>query len=289
MPLVAAAIAPHGFPIIPELGDDVEGGGRTPGEMAALGKLFREQGVEAVVITGPHGIRADGAFALVDAARAAGTLRWKGRQVEVNAPCDRPLIEAIATRAAADGVPVTRVSYAGNRADQAVVPLDWGALVPLWFLGHDQNETGTGDVLSPAPSSPGGPPAVMITPSRSLSRQQMIDFGTSVGEAIAADPRRIGFIASCDWAHVHRDDGPYGFHEAGARVDAIIQDVIARNAYRELLDLPDEDVQNAAIDGLWQTLILAGVRDVTPFDLELRSYEAPTYYGMIVATAAVPA
>lgn len=287
MPLVAAAIVPHGFPIIPELGDEVEGGGSTPGAMAAFGELFRSQGVDAVVITGPHGIRADGAFAVVDAARAAGTLHWKGRKVEVNAPCDRPLIESISAAASEAGIPVSRVSFAGNRADQAVVPLDWGALVPLWFLGHDQNEAGTGDVLGPAPSATGGPPAVLITPSRSLPRDAMVAFGTAVGKAIDKDPRRIGFVASCDWAHTHRDDGPYGFHEAAERVDAIVMDAIRRNAFKELLELADEDVQNAAIDGLWQTLILAGVRDVTPFELEFRTYEAPTYYGMVVATAAV--
>lgn len=287
MPLVAAAIAPHGFPVIPELGDDVEGSGQTPREMSAMGDLFREQGVEAVVVAGPHGIRADGFFAVVDAARAAGTLHWKGRHVELNAPCDRRLIELITERATEDRLPVARVSYAGNRADQAVVPLDWGAMVPLWFLGHDQNEPGTGDVLGPAPSTPGGPPAVLITPSRSLSREAMVAFGRSVAAAIDADDRKIGFIASCDWAHTHRDDGPYGFHEAAERVDGIVVEAIRRNALIELINLPGDEVENAAIDGLWQTLMLAGIQEITPFELEFRSYEAPTYYGMIVATAAV--
>ncbi|HEV2128400.1 MAG TPA: aromatic ring-opening dioxygenase subunit LigB [Thermomicrobiales bacterium] len=287
MPLVAAAIAPHGFPVIPALGDDVEGEGETRPALAAMGEFFRQQGVEAVVIAGPHGIRADGFFAVVDAARAAGTLHWKGRQVELNAPCDRPLIEAISMQASDDGLPVARVSFAGNRADQAVVPLDWGALVPLWFLGHDQNEANTGNVLADPPSAPGGPPAVLITPSRSLDRKAMVAFGRSIASAIERDERGVGFIASCDWAHTHREDGPYGFHEAADRVDAIVVNAIRRNALMELIELPPEDVEHAAIDGLWQTLMLAGIQEVTPFDLQFRSYEAPTYYGMIVATTAV--
>lgn len=287
MPLVAAAIAPHGFPVIPELGDDGEGGKETTAQLGAMGTLFREADVEAVVLAGPHGIRVDGFFAVVDAARASGTLRWNGKAVEASVPCDRPLIEAITAQAAKDGHPVVRVGYAGNRADQAVVPLDWGGMVPLWFLGHDQNEAGTGDVLGSAPSAPGGPPAVLITPSRSLPRQAMVDFGQSVGRAIASDSRRIGFIASCDWAHTHRDDGPYGFHEAAAKVDAQVVDAIRRNALMELIDLPQQEVESAAIDGLWQTLMLAGVQKETRFLLELQSYEAPAYYGMIVATAMV--
>lgn len=286
MPLVAAAITPHGFPVIPELGDDVEGGGETPAQMRAMGELFAGRGVEAVVIVGPHGMRVDGSFALVDAARAAGMLRWKGSQVEANVPCDRALIDAIAAKAD-DDLPVARVGFAGNRADQAVVPLDWGALVPLWFLGHDQNVPGSGDVLSDPPAHASGPAAVLITPSRSLDREKMVAFGRMLGHVIADDPRPIGFVASCDWAHTHREDGPYGFHEAAARVDAIVRSAVERDALLDLIGLPAEDVENAAIDGLWQTLILAGVQEVTPFELEFRSYEAPAYYGMLVATAVV--
>lgn len=285
MPLVVGGIAPHGFPIIPALAADAEGGPETRRQMQALGDLFETKGVESVVIAGPHGIRADGYFAIVDAARVAGTLHWNGETVELSAPCDRDLGDAVASEAMDADLPVVRVSYAGNRSDQTVVPLDWGGLVPLWFLGHDQNEPGTGDVLGPEPDGPGGPPAVLITPSRALPRESMVAFGTAVATAIQNDPRRIGFIASCDWAHTHRDDGPYGFHEAAARVDRLVVDSIKDNSLKDLLDLPDAEVRNAAIDGLWQTLMLAGIQDVFPLDLELLSYEAPSYYGMIVATA----
>ena len=288
MPLVAAAIAPHGFPVIPELGGDGEDGGReTPAAMRAMGELFAARGVEAVIVVGPHGMRVEGAFAIVDAARAAGTLRWDGRRVEANVPIDRTLVEAIAGAAPGANLPVARVGYAGNRADQAVVPLDWGALVPLWFLGHDQNAAGSGDVLGEPPHRDTGPAAALIVPSRALPREMMVAFGRMLGTVIAADPRPIGFIASCDWSHTHREDGPYGWDAAAERVDAIVRSAIERNALMELIDLPQDEVERAAIDGLWQTLILAGVQEMTPFALALKSYEAPTYYGMMVATAAV--
>ncbi len=212
---------------------------------------------------------------------------WKGRRVEVNVPCDRRLIEAISLRAARDGLPVVRVSYAGNRADQAVVPLDWGAIVPLWFLGHDQNEPGTGDVLGSAPTGSAGPPVALLTPSRSLPWEKMLAFGRSLGVTMHTDDRRIGFVASCDWAHTHRNDGPYGFHEAAKRVDEYVTDAIRRNSLADLMHLAPADVEDAAIDGLWQALMLAGVQEISPFTLQLQSYEAPSYYGMVVATAAV--
>jgi aromatic ring-opening dioxygenase LigB subunit len=53
-----------------------------------------------------------------------------------------------------------------------------------------------------------------------------------------------------------------------------------------LIDLPAEQVEAAAIDGLWQALILAGVLQHTPMRGEVLSYEAPPAYatGMIVAS-----
>jgi aromatic ring-opening dioxygenase LigB subunit len=50
-----------------------------------------------------------------------------------------------------------------------------------------------------------------------------------------------------------------------------------------LIDLDEGRAQNAAIDGLWQALMLGGALDVAPMNVELLSYEAPTYYGMLVA------
>lgn len=50
-----------------------------------------------------------------------------------------------------------------------------------------------------------------------------------------------------------------------------------------LMDLDEGRAKDAAIDGLWQALMLFGAFEVTPMNVELLSYEAPTYYGMLVA------
>jgi hypothetical protein len=62
--------------------------------------------------------------------------------------------------------------------------------------------------------------------------------------------------------------------------------VVAGPRRVEAGDLPEEKVQNAAIDGLWQTLMLAGAMELVPMQGEVISYEAPAYYGMIVASFA---
>ncbi|MGH2533946.1 MAG: aromatic ring-opening dioxygenase subunit LigB [Thermomicrobiales bacterium] len=284
MPLVLAAIAPHGFPIIPELSDDANGALNTRQAMHELGRRASKHHLDAIVIAGPHGVRVDGAMCLADVARAAGTLRWEGRQVELNVPVDGDLTDAIAAEARVAGIPVALAGYAGNRRFQSVIPMDWGVLTPLWFLGHGRNMVGHGDVLSPKPSEDIGPPAVIITPSRSLPHQTMVDFGQAVGRAIQNDGRKVAFVASCDWGHTHKEDGPYGFHEDAARVDGRVVEAVRSGDLHSLMALTDEEVQNAAIDGLWQTLMLAGVLAVTPLSCEVLCYEAPSYYGMLVAS-----
>ncbi|HZG69712.1 MAG TPA: hypothetical protein VEZ12_23465 [Herpetosiphonaceae bacterium] len=58
---------------------------------------------------------------------------------------------------------------------------------------------------------------------------------------------------------------------------------VEANDLMRLIDLDELRVQDAAIDGLWQALMLAGALAVTPMNVELLSYEASTYYGMLVA------
>ena len=283
MPLVFAAIAPHGFPIIPELSDDAEGALATRAAMRVLGRRCATARPDALVIAGPHGVRVDGAICLGDVARAAGTLHWNGRMVEMNVPVDGPLTDRIAAAARAREIPIAMAGFGGNRRYQSVLPLDWGIITPLWFLGHGRNLAGLGNVLADPPPEDIGPPVVIVTPSRSLPRTAMVAFGRAVAEAAEADGRRVAFVASCDWAHTHRADGPYGFHPAAAEVDAQVVAAVRDGRLERLLDLDEQAATDAAIDGLWQALMLAGALEVVPMRHEVLSYEAPTYYGMLVA------
>lgn len=284
MPLVAATIAPHGWDLIPDLDENAGGALATQGALKQAGLLFAEADVDTVVLAGPHGIRVEGAICLGNVGRGAGTLERHGHKAEMNIPYDRPLALEIAAACESAGVPTALAGYAGNRPDQSATPLDWGAMVPLWFLGHDDNRPGSGSVLAPTPKDDHGPAIVLITPSRVLPRQAMVDFGKVLGEVFAKSGKKIGFVASCDWGHAHKESGPYGYHPAAAIVDDQVVAAIKANDLLSLIDLPDEDVQNAAIDGLWQVLMLAGIQGVTPLDVTFRSYEHPDYFGMIVAT-----
>ena len=194
------------------------------------------------------------------------------------------LTDAIAAAARERNIPLALVGYAGSRRAQSVLPLDWGFLTPLWFLGHDRNMPGKGDVLADAPDHDQGPPVVLVSPSRTIPREQLIRFGEAVADVADTSPRRIAFVASCDWGHRHAESGPYGFHPESAVVDAEVVAAVAANDILSLRDLPDDRAETAAIDGLWQLLMLGGALQGKGWASDVISYEAPTYYGMLVAT-----
>ena len=284
MPLVKACIAPHGFPIIPALSEDAEGALATRAAMEALAGEIAEAQPEVFVLASPHGLRVHERICLSYGARAAGTLHWQERQLEMNFSLDRELTEAIAERATARGVPVALGSFAGNRFDQSVIPLDWGSMTPLWFFGHRQDRTGLGHVLADVVGDDDGAPAVLMTPSRALPPAQMVEHGRAMAEAIEADSRRVVFVASCDWAHTHREDGPYGAHPEAATADGAIVEAIERDDLASIAGFDVDLFERTATDGFWQTLMLVGIAELVPLTGRLLCYEAPSYYGMITAS-----
>ena len=242
---------------------------------------------DVIFIAGPHGARVNGFISVADVREAAGTLRYQDRQVEMNVLVDGQLTQGIVEKARARGVPVAEVGFSIPSPGGGTMPLDWGFLTPLWFAGHSTNMVGYGDVLASfffGQPERLGPPVVLANPSHQLPRQANVDFGRAVAEAANADGRRVGFIASCDWAHRHLESGPGGFHPAAREMDELVVAAVKDNDPLRLIDLDDEFISNAAIDGLWQLLMLAGAMEITPMDVDFLTYEAPTYYGMVVAT-----
>ncbi len=281
--IVFACVAPHGWNLIPELDED-GGAPENRDALRRIGRRMAELDVEAIVIATPHNVRVEDAITLANVARGAGTLHEGENTVEINVPVDGPLTDAIAAAARARGLPIAMVGYAGNQRSESAVPLDWGTMVPLWFMGHGQNMTGHGTVISPIPDEDIGPPVVIINPSRSLPRETLVQFGEAVADAAAKDGRRIAFVASCDWAHAH-EGSRYGATPEAVEVDAIVVDALKAGDPGRLIDLDPDKARLAAIDGLWQALMLAGVLNRVPMRGEFLAYDvaAAASCGMAVA------
>jgi aromatic ring-opening dioxygenase LigB subunit len=150
--------------------------------------------------------------------------------------------------------------------------MDWGVLIPLWFMG--------GRAEPPIP-------LVVITPSRDLTAEDHINAGAAVAAAAAASKLRVAFIASADHGHAHDPLGPYGFDPAAKRYDQLVCELVRGDHLDRLADIPIELVESAKADSWWQMLILHGAT-AKGWNGRLVSYEAPTYFGMLTA-AYVPA
>lgn len=267
--LVFAAIAPHGGAVIPELAERPDRMAQTRAAMRELGRRCARARPDTLVVLNPHGLMVEGAISLGDTPGAAGALGERPpARVSAVFETDRQLAAFIAEEAARQNVPIARLV---SEEKDALLPLDWGALVPLWFLGHP---------LRPRPK------VVVLAPDRGLPRETLVRCGLAIARAAKVAGRRVALVASCDQGHAHDPDGPYGFDPAARAHDEAMCRAVAEDDLAGLLDWENEFLEAAKVDAFWQTIMLAGALGHTPMIPDLISYEAPTYFGMLVAAYA---
>lgn len=273
--LVWACIAPHGGEVIPELaGDHLERMAVTRRAMEELGRRCKQARPETLVVFTPHGLCIEKNISLSFSVLGAGFVDGEnGMRVGMRFLVDRELSEEVANEAAKREVPVAMVGYTKEGAPMPVFPLDWGVLVPAYFLGARWEN----------------PPRVIAAcPDRALPRLKLIAFGEAVVHAAAKLGRRIAIVCSADQGHGHSAEGPYGFSPHSAPHDAAYCAAVRDNALERLLHWRNDRIDAAMTDGYWQTLMLLGALRAAPLQPELISYEAPTYFGMACAAFEPP-
>lgn len=260
---VFACLTPHGSQIIEELAPtNLELMAKTRTSMEALGREMAAAEPETIVVLTPHGLRVDGQFSIANSFRMFGELH-DGGTIRMDKSVDRELAQAVAKAATAAEIPVASVNYATADGPMSCLPMDWGVVVPLHFMP---------DV-----------PILVITPSRELSYANHIRMGEALATAVQSSGKRVGLIASCDWSHAHLAEGPYGFHPAAAELDGKVVELLSANRVEAVADFADDLVENAKPDGIWQTLVLAGAIPAANRQVEVLSYEVPTYFGLLCA------
>ncbi|HZT91190.1 MAG TPA: hypothetical protein VFA05_04040 [Gaiellaceae bacterium] len=253
--IVFAAIAPHGNPVFL----DPEGGTRRG--MEELRRRFEAARPEAVILVTPHGTYVDEHVSVIRAARLS---EHPSQFVEgpwlYSGPGDPELADACIRALRDDGVPAVGLTWGATVAGASTMPIDWGAGIPLTFLSA---------------------PAVVVTAPRTFANEQLVRAGAAL--ARAAGDRRVAFVASADHGHGHVADGPYGFAPESKPYDERIVELVRDNRLVELVGVDPQWAVAAKADSFWQLLVLHGaVGD--RFDVELLSYEAPTYFGMLTAS-----
>ena len=265
MSLIYACIAPHAGDLIPETVSDSNIVKDTRQSMYTMGEHLQALNPDVVVIANPHGFRVQNAMSVSVAERAVA--EWS-TDLKLDFEMDPSLANAIADKAEQMNVPVVRYIYGASGGPECFVPLDWGAVVPLYFLGHR---------FTPKPK------LVHLSPMRLLPFAAHYEFGRAIGRAIQESQARIAFIASADQGHAHDPNGPYGFDPASAKYDAWMQEVIRSNNLDALLSADPQLVEEGKPDSLWPTLILAGVLKENPMAARFLSYEVNVYFGILCA------
>jgi aromatic ring-opening dioxygenase LigB subunit len=269
MGLVFAAIAPHGGLAIAEActHEERDLAVVTQAGMRELGKLFAAARPQAVVVATPHNVHIAGTLGVVIAGRVAGSLTGAPPSIALDVPGEVRLSWVLLESLLACGLPAVGVSFGANDPEASVAPMDWGVLIPLWFMGGRHHPP---------------LPLVVITPARDLSAADHVQAGAVIAAAAEASGLRVAFIASADHGHAHDPEGPYGYHPDAKTYDELIVELVRGDRLDRLTEIPIELVEQAKADSWWQMLMLHGAT-ASGWRGRLISYEAPTYFGMLTA------
>ncbi len=268
MGIVFACIMPHGAEAIPQLAERKQKGfSETTQSMVSIAATMEKQHMGTVIIATPHNLRLKRNIGVITTEFTEGTLRTENASLQIRLKCDRALAETILNKAEEAGLPVVGVNYGTNEGESSCMPMDWGTLIPLWFMKSHIEKLRV----------------VVVTPSREIPLQNLVKFGTVIAQAAKKCRANVGFVASADQAHAHKKSGPYGYHPDSSRFDQLVVDMVRHNRLEDVLKLDKQLIENAKPDSIWQLAILIGILKEVPMQAEFLSYQAPTYFGMLCA------
>ena len=272
MPLEYACVVPHGGDLIPDLAvrKTEHLFEKTRDSVRKIVREIREARPDTIIIASPHNLRLQNNIAIITSENSTGQLNGpRGRRVRLRLKCDRELAQDLLKESTRKHLPVVGANYGTAEGSASDVPMDWGTLVPMWFVAKEERVRAR---------------VVIVAPSREIPLIKNIAFGIVIGEMAEKSKKRIVFIASADQAHAHQKSGPYGFHRSATKYDQFVCRAIQKNRIGSISRLSKRFVEEAKPDSLWQMAMLAGLTRVVKMRGSLLSYEVPTYYGMICAS-----
>jgi aromatic ring-opening dioxygenase LigB subunit len=275
MPLVYACIAPHGGEMVPRLAGNKLRLFASPRKgIRVLAAQLEKAKPETIVVASPHNLRLHKHIGVVLSENCSGKVAEGRKWVSLRAKCDLELGRKVLREAEELNLPVVGANYGALEGPASDLPMDWGTLIPLWFLLGSKRRARR---------------ILVVTPSRGIPLNMNFEFGRVVGRAAEEGKTRVAFVASSDQAHAHKKDGPYGFSREAAEYDRKVVEAVRADRLASMMEMDPELVEAAKPDSLWQMTMLAGVLDVIPMKGTLVSYDVPTYFGMLCASYARPA
>ncbi len=190
MSLVYVGFVPHPPIIVPEVGRGEEVNSEaTVRSMQKLAKEIVGMEVQTILFVSPHAPLLEDGLGHLEGKHLSGNFgRFGAGQVKFRLAGNEPIL--------------ARIKEEIPEAQAVGSELDHGVLVPLYFL----LEAGwNGQIV------------VLSMPLRNP-----VNYGRKIGMILNDSPERCALIASGDLSHRLKDDGPYGFHPSGPKVDNLI-------------------------------------------------------------------
>ena len=202
------------------------------------GKTIVESNPDTVVIISPHAPSYYDYIQLSSGPAGRGDMSQFGdRQDAFVIPYDTEMIERISELADENGIP------AGTLGQQDG-SLDHGTMVPLYFLKDLKPETKFIRI------GVGGPDNLMH-----------YALGELIAKAAGELGRKVAVVGSGDLSHCQKAGTHYGFKACGPAYDQKIMDVMGRAAFDELLQMSDQEADEAMVCGQKPFCVMAGVLD----------------------------
>ncbi len=273
MPIIYASIMPHGDEIVPELVNKFNDSTRElySAAIKAADILFTKR-PDLIIIASPHNLRLYKHIGIIATEYLSGELKSDYGIIRMRVKVDRDFAKKLFREAERSKIPSILVNYGTSEGELSSMYLDWGTLIPLWFV--KRKYILEGEEI---------PRIVLVTPSREINWNLLFQFGEQIRKLSEDDDKKIALIASADQAHAHDKNGPYGYAEEAKEFDKLIVDMAKKADFSELLEIKTEMIERAKPDSFWQLLILHGVLKGLDMRNVLNVYQCPTYFGMLVS------
>ena len=268
MSLVGCFFTPHPPIIVPEVGGaELSKVDSTVQAMRHLGETAARLDPDTLLVMSPHALLARSEMSISVGREYRGSFtEFRAPRVQLRAPADPELAQAVVDRATAEGVPVRLIGDPGE-----AIPLDHGTMVPLVYLTAGLKR----------------PWRLLVVGFSSLDLETHVRFGVGLARAMEANRSRVLFVASGDLSHRLVPGAPAGYDPRGAEFDHEVAEMFARGDWKGLLAINSALVRAAGECGYRSLAVLAGVvqeleaRGRTTIN-DLSSYEGPFGVGYLV-------
>ncbi|NLX70859.1 MAG: AmmeMemoRadiSam system protein A [Clostridiales bacterium] len=264
----AAYLMPHPPIIIPEVGRGEERKIQyTTDAFNKCGRHILDLKPETIIVITPHGPVFQDAISIMSEHKLSGNLaRFGAARVAMSFENDLELVQSIMDEAQRLGIPCIGIDRKTAAEYGISTSLDWGATVPLYFVTKQYRDFRL----------------VHISISF-LSYEELYVFGTAIRDAVESLGRHVCIIASGDLSHRLKEDGPYGFHPMGPKLDKRIMELAEAGDVEGFFAMDPVMVNEGGECGLRSIIIAMGSLDGYNISSQVLSYEGPFGVGYGVA------